>query len=161
MKEKIIGDNIRRTMMGSTILAILPMDDCLGIALDNDLGLCLFHESFWRVLNNDKVTASSKNLFVRCGYEDTSWPDHFPPSIQGKVDEMEDYDAEVVTAYLETHIDKQIAALKELLEGKTVSDVFISSCGDIDIIVSSDIRIQAYSSFPDSDGEYAYRLEKG
>ena len=74
---------------------------------------------------------------------------------------MEDYDAEVVTAYLETHIDKQIAALKELLEGKTVSDVFISSCGDIDIIVSSDIRIQAYSSFPDSDGEYAYRLEKG
>ncbi len=161
MRERIIGENVKKVMLGVEILAIIPTDDYVGIALDNDLSFYLFHNSFWRVLDKDNVIASSKDLFARCGYDDVSWIDHFPPAVQEKVDDMEEYDEEVASEYLEKHIDKLISAVKDSLEGKTIKDVTICPCGDIDISVSDGVRIQAYTSFPGFAGEEAYRLEKG
>ena len=160
MRTKISYENYIETMSGLKVIAVITLSDEIEICFDNDTQLHLYNNSFWRVTDKDDVIASSMDLYVRCRFENVSWADTFPPTVQKRVKTLDYYDEDKATEYLEEHIDSLINTLKGKLEGRTVQDVTVSKEGDLSVILSEGLKIQSLVSFPVTHGETAFDLLK-
>ena len=161
MRQQVNLTEYKKELEGARILQLLPMNDMLLIDLERDLQLCLFHNSFWRIIVNDDVIASSADLYAKCRYGNASWVGIFPPAIADKIEAMEDFDETEATELLENHINDLMSKIAECTLEKEVSNVTISSSRDIEVTLADNIIIQAFTSFAESQGELPFELLKG
>lgn len=158
--ELLCGKNVLRYVPGaSEIILDIDTEENVTLRIDNA-------NSFWRICNRDKITASSHDYFIGLSKDAGGYPDICPPSLnrQAQKDIETDIntqaDAEYYYEKLNEHVDTIDNLIRTIVENNTIKHVTVD--GDLHLTFEDGTRIDVFMAFGDTDiGYEPFSLECG
>ena len=155
--RKVAQEEYKKYLVGSKITKMLPFSGDFILDFD-DFEFVIYDSSYWRVVQKNDIIASSEDIYVKCHFGTVDWPEIFPHSIMNTVESLDEYDEEKALKLLQIHLDKLQDELKNNLINKSIVDVNISPIGDVELLLSDDIRIQVFLPYTRNELDKSYEL---